>query len=170
MRIPFPTLPIFNKEDWDNDLHLFDKPPFKDLIETFLPFAYFELPDYTGENAIFRFNELVQAFAVSLHPKNVNAWPDYVRKLQEEGGLAYLHFPDGFIHPHSKMFYFDFQRDDNYGNYTGVMIRNHSDQKRFVYGVLRIAESFSQYLKDQGINFRLFLRKQDSGENSEVEM
>ena len=171
MKIPFPTLPVFDKERWNNDLNLLNKPPFNDLIETYLPFAYFELPDYTGEEVIHRFNELFQDFTFSLHPKNKCPWPDYIRELRREGGLSHLQFPDGFVHPHSKMFYYGSLGDDNsYDGYTGVMIRNHCDQKSLVYGSLRIAEAFAQYLSDHNIRFRLFLRKHDVDENLEVEM
>jgi hypothetical protein len=168
MKIKFPTLPVFNQEKWRRDLTLFDKGPFKDILDTFLPFAYFNLPDHTGEDALLRFNELFQAFALSVHPKNLVLFPDYVRKLGEEGGFAYFYFPDGFIHEYSKMFYFDLKTDNNIYSYTGAMIRNHLDQSSFTYGVLRVAEAFANYLKASDIPFNLFLWKNTSEDTVEV--
>lgn len=168
--IPFPELPTYSDEAWDS-FNLFETSPMKELIGTFAPFAYFNLPTITGKHSsqlLQTFNTLFQEFLTTLSEKNTKPWPDYVRDLGEEGGVANIYFPDGFMHDHSKMFYFYQQKDDNIMCYTGVMIRNHTDQKSKTYGVMRVAQEFMVFLKERQIPFKVFLKRLDSHEDVEV--
>ncbi len=143
----------------------------KELMEDFAPFAYFNLPSITSEHdsgVINAFNILFQEFLATLDSRNRKPWPDYIRDFGEEGGVAHVYFPDGFIHEHSKMFYFHQEKDDNLMRYTGVVIRNHTDQKHFTYGVLRIAKDFILFLQSKKIPFRLFLRNSNTLKDIEV--
>jgi hypothetical protein len=168
--IPFPELPPYSEKAWDS-LNLFRTSPMRELIETFTPFAYFNLPTLTGKSSselLHTFNALFQEFLISLSTENARPWPDYVRELCEEGGVSNIYFPDGFMHDYSKMFYLFHQKDDNIMCYTGVMIRNHMDQNSKTYGVLRVAQAFMSFLREKQIQFRLFLRTIDSHEDTEV--
>ena len=168
--ISFPELPTYSEEAWGK-LNLFNTSPMRELIGDFAPFAYFNLPTIVGSHSselLNAFNALFQEFLKTLSDKNARDWPDYVRDLCEEGGVANIYFPDGFIHDSSKMFYFYHERDENLMCYTGVMIRNHMDQKSQTYGVLRTAQAFMMFLREKQIQFRLFLKRLDSHEDIEV--
>jgi hypothetical protein len=168
--IPFPELPPYSDEAWDR-LGLFETSPMKELVETFAPFAYFNLPTITGKYSselLLTFNALFQEFLTTLSEKNTKPWLDYVRDLGVEGGVSNIYFPDGFMHDYSKMFYFYHQADDNIMCYTGVMIRNHMDQKSKTYGVMRVAQAFMVFLKERQTPFKVFLKRLDSHEDVEV--
>lgn len=136
-----------------------------------MPFVYFNLPSLADEQeytTIDRFNKLFQDFLRTLDTRNNHPHADYVRKFDEEGGVAYVYFPDGFIHHHSKMFYYHHPLDRNISEYSGVTIRNHTDQQSYTYGVMRIAQAFAKYLKSRDIPFKIFLRKMCDYQDVEI--
>jgi hypothetical protein len=167
----FPELPEFNPSEWQS-LAWISKPLIIRLTDTFIPFVYFNLPSLAADDVskiLTRFNELFRDFLTALDTRNKKPCAVYVEKFDEEGGVAHVYFPDGFIHMDSKVFYLHHPADNNICKHSGVTIWNPSDQPSRMYGIMRIAQAFSKYLNERSVPFKLFLNRLDTHEYVEVD-
>lgn len=168
MKTQFPVLPQFQGEKGDKAHFILDRDPVVLRIrDWYLPFCYFHLHDFMVKD-LNELNTLLNTFLSKLHEKNFNQHPDFIRSFGEEGGIGYIHFPDGFIHDHCKVFYYDESKDDNSMHYKGFVFCNHLDQRSKTYGILRIAKAFGEWLEVEKIPHTLYLRAKDFGGELEV--
>lgn len=168
MTTKFPELPEFQGAKGDEAHFILDKDPaLKLLRDTFLPFVYFHLPTLK-EMDLSEVNTFLQTFLSTLHQANHETYPDYVRDFGCEGGIGFIHFPDGFVHDHCKAFYYNNGHDVNSMGYQGLMFYNHSDQRSKTYGILRIAKAFADWLAIQRVPFGMHLRMVDADGDLQV--
>ena len=161
-------LPSFSGEHGDEAHFILDRDPgVKLLRDTFLPFVYFHLPTLK-EMDLSEVNTFLQTFLSTLHKANHDMYPDYIREFGFEGGIGFIHFPDGFVHDHCKAFYYNNGHTSNSMGYQGFMFCNHSDQRSKTYGILRIAKAFADWLGVQGVPFDMHLRMVDGDGDVQV--
>lgn len=133
------------------------------LHQTYLPNVRFQIPsENRSRDYVWQIVTLWADFirSLSTHKSNIfcSDRGDFVREVGQEGGTGGFYIGEEYF-DHCKMYIFDGETGRVAGNWKGILLRNHEDQRSKVEPLYLLSEKFEEFLRSRFIPYQRFGRR-----------